>query len=258
MKGFSTAWRLLTQISIFGGELEQPHKSMIWFPLVGLILGLLSYGLLGVLSPIFTSQITALFLIVFSVWVTRGLHLDGLADLADGVYSGKNRPGMLEVMKDPRLGTFGVVSLVLILLVKWQLLALVLGFERGFVLLGLVGLFSLSRFGQGWMAARFDYARAAGTGKGFIGGATNKDGLKMCLVVVGMSYYFHSQFLFLALAVILFVEFFGRSLTNRLGGVTGDCLGATSELSEVLVLLAVIILQHLQFVGSPIFALIWN
>ncbi len=258
MKGFATAWRLLTQIPIFGGNLEQPHRSMVWFPVVGLILGLMAYGLLTYFSRLLPLHLTALLLVVFSSWVTRGLHLDGLADLADGIYSGKDARGSLEVMKDPRLGTFGVLALSLNLLVKWQLLALVLSFEKDFVFFGLVATFCLSRFGQGWMAARFTYAREEGTGKGFIASASSSDGLKMFLVLLPMSYYFHSQFLFLALVVILFVEAFGRNLRSRLGGITGDCLGATSELVEVLVLFFIVLLHQLQFSGSPIFSLIWK
>ena len=238
---------------MFGGELSSPHKSMIWFPVVGLILGYFSYRLLLPLSTLFPSLLTALFLVLFQAWASRGLHLDGLADLSDALFSNKDKEGMLGIMKDPTLGTFGVLSLVFAVALKWQLLAYVLTFEKSFVFLALLGSMMLSRFAQGWMAARFDYARVTGTGLGFIGGAKKSDGYKTLFITLLIAALLLKQIFILALVTILFVAFFGGFLTKKLGGITGDCLGATSELTEIIILISVVILQHLQYTSPKLY-----
>ena len=96
-------------------------RSMFWFPWVGALLGLIYWGAWAGLTKILPFPAAAGVLLALTVWVTGGLHLDGLADTADGLGGGHTPADALRIMKDSRVGTFGVISLILALVLKFSL-----------------------------------------------------------------------------------------------------------------------------------------
>ncbi|NQT94725.1 MAG: adenosylcobinamide-GDP ribazoletransferase, partial [Lentisphaerae bacterium] len=181
----------------------------------------------------------AFVMLTAGILLTRSLHLDGLSDWADGFWGGFNKDRVLAIMKDSNLGTFGTVALVWVLLGKWIAMArLVEQGEWAWV----IGAFTISRTMQVVLAAAHPYARTEeGTGSPFVTHATTSHanwalaGAAILLAVVsGRSL---SWPLVLAGAWVV-TRLFGLWCGRRVGGVTGDLLGACSEMTELLVLLS--------------------
>jgi len=210
-------------------------RSLFWFPWVGALLGLLYWGLMIGLARLFPPAIAAVFLLTLTVILTRGLHLDGLADTADGLAGGKTPEERRRIMKDSRLGAFGAMSLILVLLLKY---ALFLGLAQKGSTAGLLLSPIVSRWGLVFLAYLSPYARPEG-GLGqamtsgaslrlLLGGTAGATGLAVAaagvkaLAVMG------------AAAVITWL--LSRFFLHKLEGITGDVLGATNELLEVLAL----------------------
>jgi adenosylcobinamide-GDP ribazoletransferase len=217
-------------------EAESLARSMFWFPWVGALLGLMFWGAWSGLHHILPAPVAAALLLAFTVVITGGLHLDGLADTIDGLGGGHTPADALRIMKDSRVGAFGVISLILALLVKFALfLALAPTSDRAAALL----LYPvLSRWGMVLLAYLSPYARpegglgqamTLGVSSRVLASATLSAGV-LSLIIFG----FAGLVLLAAVggAVWLGSWYFQR----RLGGITGDILGATNEILEVLVL----------------------
>jgi len=214
--------------------------SLPWFPCVGLVLGAGLYGvtLLAALSPWGVWTGGAAFLVVAGgVILTRGLHLDGLADAADALGSLAPRERMLEIMKDSRVGTFGVLALVLTLGAKWVAVARLV--ESGTAVC-IVAAYVASRAAQAELATVLPYARAeGGTARGFVGGARGGHRLAAWIFALAIAGVACGPAGIGALVGGWSVaRLLGRRFRKVLGGVTGDLLGATSEIVETVVLLA--------------------
>ena len=172
-------------------------------------------------------------------FLTRGIHMDGLADTADGLLSGRPRDEALSIMKDSATGALGALTLFLVVVLKAASISDIVEDGRLMNVLLLVPMFS--RLSLVVLASRTDYARAeGGLGQYFVGenarghlGVALAFSLAASMIASGLM-----GVLFLALAAftgILAARWFKR----RLGGVTGDCLGAHLELSETLLFLLV-------------------
>ena len=93
---------------------EEFYDSMIFMPLVGLLVGAILFAVSWVLSYIHVIQLQALFTMIVYIWITGGLHLDGFADTVDALFSARDHAKMREIMKDSRLGSFGAIGLILL------------------------------------------------------------------------------------------------------------------------------------------------
>lgn len=237
MRSFLLGMQFLTRIPVRTANIQEQDlvKSVIWFPYIGLILGLLYAGVSFLLFSFFPPHLAALLMTVVTVAATGGLHLDGLMDTADGLLSGRSRERMLEIMKDSRVGAMGAIALVVVYTAKWAL------FEEwnSSMLWTLILMPAFGRWAMVLLISWFPYAREEGMGKIFAG-------------KVGFSYVFTSGlFLVLpiwvwkwwSLTIILFflltVRFIGCLWSKKLGGLTGDTYGAICELQEVFLLLMV-------------------
>lgn len=215
-------------------------RSMTAFPLVGLTLGGLLAGADFILGQLFPRQVSDLLLIVLLTAVTGALHLDGLADVCDGLAARGGRERFLAVMKDPHTGAVGVVALVLALLLKYvTLLAIPLGIKREALIL----FPAIARFSQVLMAAGSQRAREDGLGALFAGGAGAVQfwsaGL---LVLVAALLLMGVKGICCVLAALLLTWGGRRWAHRRLGGVTGDVIGCFSELNELACLLVIVAL----------------
>jgi adenosylcobinamide-GDP ribazoletransferase len=243
MRLFLIAFQFLTIVPLpftVRCEEEDLGRSMTFFPLVGLALGALLAGTDFLLAPFLPRGVSDLLLVVILSVVTGALHLDGLSDVCDGLAARGSRERFLAVMKDSRVGAVGAVSLVLVLLLKYQaLLAVPLAQKREALLF-----FPLvARFAQVQMTVGSTRARADGLGSSFIGGAG--------LVQFALSYAVTLAAAYLLLGMngiwctlLLYLLTWGiKSWSHRrLGGITGDVIGCASELNEVFCLLFLLVL----------------
>jgi adenosylcobinamide-GDP ribazoletransferase len=214
---------------------EELARSLIWFPWVGLLLGGLYAALGGLALRFWPPAGAAALLLTLTVLLTRGLHLDGLADTLDGLGGGRDRDSRLAVMKDSRLGAFGALGLVLALLLKGVFLAVLLAAGRFAAVL----LFpAVSRAGMVLLAWLSPYARPeGGLGQAMTEGVTPRIVLGALgpvllwgLMLAGL------RGLVLLGAAAVVVLALSRLFTRLLGGITGDVLGAVNELVEILAL----------------------
>ncbi len=238
---FVTALRTLTAIPVPGSETGNPADALPWFPVTGALIGFALWtvaGLTRLIMPAIPDGLLAGVIVTSGVLLTRGLHFDGLADWADALWGGWTREHRLEIMKDSSLGTFGTLALILVVLAKWSALS-TLATHNGLAWLLIAGI--VSRTVQVNLAACFHYARLeGGTGAVFIRQATrrhHRQALSIALVSIwvlgGLAW---RPLVFTALTLAL-GHAFGHSARKSIGGVTGDILGAASELSETLVLI---------------------
>lgn len=207
-------------------------RSAAFFPLAGwLIGGFLAGGAWicarGSLPPL----VSAVLLVGLGAWLTRGLHLDGLADLLDGLGGGQNPERRLAIMKDSAIGAFGVIGLVLLFVLKIACLASLLanGEDVFFVLFAAP---VAARWAMATLACGVQYPRASGTGHAFVGKVGLGEVALGSLLLAPLIWWNWSAGLII-LGAAVFPAFWLRGKANRaLGGVTGDVLGASCELGE--------------------------
>jgi adenosylcobinamide-GDP ribazoletransferase len=239
LKGLITALQTLTILPVPGRGADRMGDALRWFPLVGFLLGLLVVlaGRLTLWVGGGWNYAAGFVMLSASILLTRALHLDGISDWADGFWGAFDRQRVLAIMKDSNLGTFGTVALVWVLLGKWIALSRLAGHDGwGWI----IGAFIISRTMQVVLAAAHPYARPEeGTGSPFVSQATVSiatwaliEAAILLTVVCWLSWP-------LVLAGAWGVtRIFGIWCNRRVGGVTGDLLGACSEITELLTLFA--------------------
>ena len=238
MRGLILAVQFLTRLptpQLAEFKPEWLAASARWFPAVGVLVGALLLGALQLGLPV-DPWLAALLALLVWTGVTGGLHLDGLADLADALgASHRSRERFFEVLKDPHLGSFGVLSLILAIACKLVLLMLIA--RQGGAAWGLLLVPAWARgFAVAWSAML--PAIAPGSGERF---AWRRDWAGMGLnlaALLALSAWLAPALLLAPLAGLAWWAF----LKRRLGGMTGDCLGAGVELCEIAMLAALLIL----------------
>lgn len=219
-------------------ETDDLGRSTAWFPVVGLLIGSLLWLADLALTPLFPRHLTDALLLALLALITGGLHLDGLADVCDGLAARGDNERFLAVMKDSRVGAIGVVGLVLGLLLKYAaLLAVPIYLKRPALLV----VPALARFAQLVLLAGNRAARTDGLGNAVLAG------LRPVQVMLATASTLPLAWLTLkvvGLVVWLIVTFWALLVrwyfTRRLGGVTGDIAGFTSETAEISALLATV------------------
>lgn len=231
---FLLALQFLTRIPVtLNRPVEDKNlgRSMAFFPLVGLMLGAAAAAVYFVLSIVFPSVVSDLFSLIFLIIITGNMHLDGLMDTADGFFSGKPREAVLEIMKDSRVGSHGVAAGCLALLSKFVLLGQIPpDFKIGAIVLFPV----LGRWAQVYGASIYPYVRS-GPGKSSF---TNHVGLRE--ILLASVFTMGSIILLLGLkgwilaaAALVSTALLGLYISKKIGGITGDTLGALNELIEI-------------------------
>jgi adenosylcobinamide-GDP ribazoletransferase len=208
-----------------------------FFPLVGLALGLVLGGAGLLLDRALPPGPVAAILVLGGVVLTGGLHFDGLMDSADGVFGGRTRQRRLEIMRDSRVGSFGVLAGALALLLQYACLATLGGVAR---LVAMAAAMALARWAMVLAIALFPSARTDGLGASFHANAVGwavSVATATALVVGGLA----GPAGWIALAVVaVAVLAGGRFCAARLGGLTGDTYGALAVVAECLVYLVVV------------------
>lgn len=228
--------------------------SSAYFPLVGLVQGMLVSLLYVLVVNIFPLDVTAGLLIALLTVSNGGFHLDGLSDTFDALASRKNRERRLEIMKDSTTGPIGVVSIVLVLLLKYLSLKNILAASESWAFTALILFPVVGRWAMVPALYHGMSARQDGLGKVFLEN-TGKPELLIAsasafiialLAVLSGSHRAFNPFLVVKIVVLLSLVYalsFGlvKYFERAFGGMTGDNLGATSEITEVLWLLVFLI-----------------
>jgi adenosylcobinamide-GDP ribazoletransferase len=245
MKDFLQALSFLTILPVDQPSLPEEKglaRSMTFFPLVGLLIGLLLTVAYLILSFLFSKSLALWLTLGCLVLLTRGLHLDGFADTIDGFAAGGPKEKILEVMRDSRIGAFGVVGLILLIGAKYLALDQITGpsIPGSLILMTVMG-----RNSMVWVCFRSPYARTGeGLAKPFAENLTSREmilssasAIAMGLVISGL------KGVLVFLGIGLFSLVFRLFFLKKLKGITGDILGSANELSEVLCLLLLVIFK---------------
>lgn len=215
---------------------EDFGKALIFAPFVGLIIGAIlaaaSFGLLY----LFPRLMVAAIVLVLYIIITGGLHLDGLGDTFDGIYSNRSKERILEIMRDSRVGTNAVLAVVSVLLLNYVALSQINStyFLRIILFMPVAG-----RVGSIVGAAVSKYARTGeGLGKSFIEFCGKKElfwGLLIYIVISLLTFDYKMWIIlfFPPISAFLFV----KGLSHEIGGATGDILGAVCELNQCIFLI---------------------
>ncbi|ENX15387.1 cobalamin 5'-phosphate synthase [Acinetobacter sp. CIP 64.2] len=217
---------------------KQNGQALLFYPLVGLLLGMILFAsaMLLIKLPIILS---AALILVLWIWLTGGLHFDGLADSADAWVGGFGDPERtLKIMKDPACGPIGVLSLVVVCLLKFVALYVLLEQQMAAFLIVLP---MLGRNVPLFLFLTTPYVRAQGLGRSMTDFMPNKQLWMVFVITISLLCIFKWVGL-VALLVFLLMLFYLRSVfIKRIGGITGDTVGAAIELTETGVILSVVI-----------------
>jgi adenosylcobinamide-GDP ribazoletransferase len=234
---FCTAMRFLTLIPIpWRAEEDSRHfaKSLAFFALVGMVIG--GFGACGIflLSKGFPQPVVIAMGLAYLAFISGCLHLDGLSDSADGLLSARPREACLKIMKDSRAGAMGIVVVLLVLLTKYAALS-AMPMETlvpAFFLMPLAGRCAILL-----TMASLPYARAeGGLGRLFYSGNSKKAAVIGCALLLFCLFFLTPDRVLPILIGFLAVTFlFNRWCKAKLGGATGDTLGAVCELTEMIV-----------------------
>ena len=259
MKGLILLFKFMTRLPIpVNPEFNSKElgKSMKFFPIVGMVIGIILYVIYIIGAKfILSSYLLATVVVLSEVVLTGGLHLDGLADTFDGIFSYRSKQKMLEIMKDSRLGTNGGIALILYFLLKILLIAGIK--DSGFGVAGsLFGLQDatgavilitpiIARINPVLNCAFSPYAKASGSAKDFVE-CTDKNGV---LIAVALGLVFSAvigcgilrvlnpvHLINITAITMVLGLYFAKLMERKIGGITGDTLGAVLELSEIIVL----------------------
>ncbi len=246
LKPFFSALRFLTVLPIpesWCGDENSFHKSPDYYPLVGLLIGLMLALLDIFLCWLLPVEVSSVLLLLVMIAISGALHLDGLADSADAFFSSRSQEKMLEIMKDSRSGPMGVTAIIIVLLFKLMLLLALPMLWRWqvIVLMPLAGRCALPT-----ISAWLPYARSNGTAA-FIRNGFSPKRLFIPLVTLAIPTFSLLGWVWGAIvtsAICCGVWLTGIYSRHKVGGFTGDTLGATCELVELLPPLCVVILAH--------------
>jgi adenosylcobinamide-GDP ribazoletransferase len=238
------ALAFLTILPVGQTETQQPGRSFAYFPLVGLLIGLLLAAVAAGLGPSLGADAAAFGVLVAWVVITGGLHLDGLGDACDGLLASVEPARRLEIMKDPRTGSWAVIGLVLVLLGKWVLL-------QDLPAVSLIAIPVTGRWVMVLVAYAFPYARSGGLGGYFRQGLGRWQALIASLttiiVLAGLAAIIQALLLLALLLMPLIMGLVGMWASRRLGGgLTGDVYGALCELTELMSLFLLQVLWNVN------------
>jgi adenosylcobinamide-GDP ribazoletransferase len=251
IRNFITALQFLTIFTLNRKHRVEENdlaKSMVFFPFVGFLIGFILVKSDQALMWLLPDTISNVFLLLLSVIITRALHIDGLADTVDGIMGGSDPKSRLAIMRDSRIGTAGVLAVVFLLMVKYASLNSLFNDSKTAALLTAP---VFGRWSQMLMMFKADYGREEGMGKAFVGHLRSGGLVAASVAALGLSAWVimgDARTAYLAIgipfalsAVTLLWRWF---IVRKLGGVTGDAVGAVSEMNEALTLaLFVIVLS---------------
>ncbi len=248
MESFLIGLQFLTRIYITRQTVwteENFGKSVKYFPLIGAVVGIISAASIGFFYWLTNGQLpilTSALAFMLPIILTGGIHCDGFIDSFDGLFSGREREKILEIMKDSRVGAFGAVSFILLTALEISALIELLQLSIAWSLTAIFSAPIISRLMMVVTIGKFPYARREGMGKAFAKFTTRQTNffalVSTLLILSPLIFLDMKIFLATILALIIsfgFTLYFGNFAVKKIGGVTGDIYGAVSTLIELLV-----------------------
>jgi adenosylcobinamide-GDP ribazoletransferase len=236
---FCTAAMFLTRLPLVArGALAEPAelaRSSRYFPLLGALIGALIAAVYALCLQFLPAAVATVLALTAGVVLTGAFHEDGLADTADGLGGSFERARKLEIMRDSRLGTYGTVALMLLLLAKFSALQTLGAWAA---VSALVAAHTLARGSSLLLIAWLPYVREGSSNKPIADGVTRTEitiAMASCGIVAVMCAGGLGALLICTTAAMV-VLLSGWTFQRQLGGITGDCLGASNQLVEIAVL----------------------
>lgn len=223
------------------------NKSSRYFSLVGILVGSIASLSYFITSFLFTQDIAIILSMITSIWITGAFHEDGFADVCDGFGGGWTKERILMIMKDSRLGTFGVSGLIFILALKFLALYHLQDLSINLIIVIISG-HSISRFIATLLLYTHEYVRDIDSSKVK---PTSQQMSTKSLIISGVFgvlplLFFQKNIIFLALLPLLVTFLYmGHFFKKWIGGQTGDCAGALQQISEVIFYLSILSLWKL-------------
>ena len=239
-------WIALQVLTVFPIQLKQmPSKqqngqSLLFYPVIGLGIGLVLYTIALGLSALPSMLLSSLILVIW-IWLTGGLHLDGLADTADawvGGFGDKERT--LKIMKDPACGPIGVLSLIIVCILKWSAIYVLL--EKQYVQ-ALILFPMLGRLVPLFLFLTTDYVREKGLGSSIANYIPKMISIIVACLSLSLFTYFSWLGLGCIMISILILLYLRQQFIRRIDGITGDTVGASIELVEMAAILSFVVLS---------------
>lgn len=237
LRTIAAAFGFLTRLPVLPRDVTAAElgRSIAWFPVVGVVLGGAAVTIAATVTALrLDATFAALAVVALGAVLTGGLHLDGVADVADGIGGGRgDRQRTLAIMRDSRIGAFGAIALVLLLFAKVHATAIVL---TGSAASALVAAPVIARALTSACIVAFPYARPEGLGRVFRDHGRRRDAALALAVAAATALVTALPFAAVAAAAVAFAV--ALHLHRRLGGLTGDAYGAVIEVAELTVLVA--------------------
>jgi len=247
MKKLIYALRFMTVIPIpwkEGEDMGEVARSISFFPIVGVIIGLSNFALYYFSVKFFSPVFTSVAVVIWWIFITGGLHLDGLADTADGVWGGISRERRLEIMKDSRTGVFGVLTLISFIFLKTAGLYELFSLQNASIPHILISLPVFGRWISVFSIYFFKTARQEGLGYFFKENIGLKELVIPLILTVGIIFCLTGVPGIITLCVVTSLSVIASLFfKSRLGGLTGDVYGALCETAEMVSLLILLILS---------------
>ncbi|MGI5921239.1 MAG: adenosylcobinamide-GDP ribazoletransferase [Syntrophomonadaceae bacterium] len=240
MNAFLTALGFLTRIPVLANGINNDShtlsKSIIFFPIVGGVIGTLTAGLFILLHSYLPRSVLSVLIIALPLFMTGGIHFDGLLDTCDGLFSGRSRERCLEIMRDSRVGSMGVIAGILNVMLRYSIL---LELPASLVPLLLITQAITGRWIMALAIYFFPYARKeGGLGQGFTAEKRIPYIILSSILALLITLFITGAAGFLvALMVAGLTLLIAGWAARRLGGLTGDVYGALNEVSENIFLL---------------------
>ena len=256
LRGARAAFVFLTRLPLggFPYSAEEWRWAAAWFPLVGIVLGGACAAVWALVAPL-GPWVAAMSVLVASILLTGAFHEDGLGDTADALGGAHDRTGIFVILKDSRVGAFGALALVISVAFRLVLLAELGGATRASPLAAvpaaLLLAHCLARVGPVWLMAALPYAGGeasksrhvtrAGPAQAVVATVVGAAGAGAVAAAGGAAVAAGALSAFVAMA--LATALLGLRFRARAGGVTGDFLGATEQVNEIVILAAVLAAQ---------------
>ena len=229
MKYLISALQFLTILPLGKSRDFDAPKTIPWFPVVGLAIGLIL--MLGdyIFSILWPDPIVALLDVLLIVILSGGLHLDGLGDTADGFFSHRSPEQVLSIMRDSRIGVMGLAAIVFVLSIKWASILHLVGHRALY-------LFIIPAYSRGAMMFGIKFLRygrpQGGIGTDFFSDKPPMYALSIIFLPVLLSFWLGVKAIWLNSLFILMTALILFYYKRRMGGITGDMLGAMAEVEE--------------------------
>lgn len=207
------------------------------FPIIGFIVGGIQWLTYYVCIKVFPANITAIFVLLIGILLIGCLHQDGFGDIFDGFFSFKgDKDKIIEIMKDSRIGTYAAVSLVFDILTKYAALSFIISKNMSLVIIVAP---VISRCSTILLSLIGKNAKKTGTGNLFIQNTSPVHFIISLLITIGLSVWLigiHNTIIAIPLGFVVTLLFL-QLCNSKIGGITGDCLGANNEFVEMTVLI---------------------